>query len=162
MRFKLKLDTSSVSDQITKLEHALHDSLLLKAAEAAGQVLVDAYKTAVPRKVKTGTYLDANQQLQHFQQLYLSIGKKAKLFQDKTGAWCVVGVEAAPHSANPVAPQGYWIEFGTEERFHKDGSSTGKVTAAHILETVINNNLDAAQEAACQVLRSGINNVFGN
>lgn len=162
MRFKLKLDTSSVSDQIMKLEHALHDSLLIKAAEAAGQVLVEAYKAAVPRKIKTGTYVDANQQIQHFQQLYLSIGKKARMFQDKTGAWCVVGVEAAPHSANPEAPQGYWIEFGTEERETKDHHPTGKVTAAHILETVINNNMDAAQEAACQVLKSGINNVFGN
>lgn len=162
MKIKATFDFSSLQKELFRLEEALQDKVLKNAAEAGGNVYRDAYIAAVPQYLPTGTFKDRNGQIQHFQQLFSAISSKTQMFADKTGAYCIVGVTSAPGTRKPLAPQATWIDEGTDDRKHKDGSKTGRVTAAHILQKVVEANTGAAQDAAVESLRKGIASVLGN
>lgn len=160
MILKASVDFSPLMTQLQQLEDALQDKLLLAASKAAGNVYKTAYESAVPDYLPTGTY-KVGDQVEHFQQLHDSIGMRTLMFSDKSGAYAVVGVKAAPGSHNPLAPQGWWIEEGTDEREHADGHPTGKVEPMHILAQVAEACAVPAQEEALRVLLQGINSVLG-
>lgn len=168
MKLKATLDFSGVDRAFWKLEDALQNRILKKAAEDGGKVLYDAYIAEVPKAVDAappGTFVSgrgtAQEKIEHFQRLVDSIGLKVRMFQDKTGAYAIVGVVSAPGSHKPDAPQGQWGETGTDERSHKDDSPTGRMPAYHWLENAMK-SLPKAQEMAIASLADGINRVIGN
>lgn len=125
----------------------------VKGADAAGKVYEAGYKAAVPEHLPTGTYGSAGAR-HHFVQLMNAIGRRTLEFQDKTGAYSVVGVVTAPNNWRSLAPQGLWIEYGTDERTRKsDGQETGFVPAYHILRTVAERYAAAAQNSATAAIK---------
>lgn len=147
---------------ILALETAIQDKILKDAAETAGKVYLLAYRAACPPAVKAGTYKSAQDTIEHFQHMVDSVGQKTFLFSDKSGAYTVVGIKAAEGNYRPAAPQAEWLEGGTQQRQHADGHPTGEVAARHILEQVVEANTAAAQAAAINLIRIGVQSVLGN
>lgn len=124
----------------------------VKAADAAGKVYENGYRAAVPVVNPSGTYGSAGAR-QHFINLVESIGRRTLAFKDQTGAYSVVGVVTAPNNWRSQSPQGMWIEYGTEERWRKNGQYTGFVPAYHILRTVAERYHQAASSSAASVMK---------
>lgn len=161
MHLTLQFDFSSMLQPLLALEHALQDRLLYAAAKDGGEVILDAYRDAVPRYKPPGTFKSAAGQIEHFQQMYQAVNQKVRLFKDKTGAYSIVGIASAPGTHLPTAPQGAWVEEGTGEREHADGSSTGHIEAQHILANVVAQYSEAAQDRALASLQAGVQSVLG-
>lgn len=157
MNYQASIDFSSMLEPLMKLKVELQNRLLMQAATKAGNVFRDAYRATVPRHDPPGTFRSAEGAVQHFHELFDAIEQKNRMFTNGIGAYSVIGIKSAPGSRNSWAPQGYWIEEGTDERHHEDGSSTGKVTAQHILQRVVEANQQAAQDVAIAVIVEGIN-----
>lgn len=126
--------TLDFSNLVSALEEAKREKLpkaLFKAAETAGRVLSAAYTAELLKHHKeeqrTGTFRSARKAIEHFQHAFMSVTSVSRVFQDYSGAYSVVGIEAAKGKWQPVAPQAWWIEKGTVFRHHKSGHPTGKV-----------------------------------
>ena len=148
---KAQLSFGDLTDAANRLQSKLLKASV-KGADAAGKVYEAGYKAAVPEHLPTGTYGSAGAR-HHFVQLMNAIGRRTLEFQDKTGAYSVVGVVTAPNNWRSLAPQGMWIEYGTEERWRKDGRYTGFVPAYHILRTVAERYAAAAQNSATAAIK---------
>ena len=167
MKLSCTLDFSSVVDKLYELEYRLQDKLLVEAVDAGGDVLLKGYQSKISEHVKgrvrTGTFSSASGTIEHFQHMIDSVGKTSRLFKDKTGAYCIVGIVSAPGTRKPVAPQAGWFEEGADGssqgfdvRRHKDGSSTGVEEATPILQETVAELCTQAQDTALSVLVEGI------
>lgn len=148
-------DLTSVRRGIEDLTDALANRILKKGTDAGGEVVVNAYKAALQDRMTTpGTYVSSAKTVEHFMHAYLAVGKRSLLFKDKSGAYTVVGIRAAPGNWRPLAPQAMWLESGTVDRYHKsDGQYTGHVTAQHVLAGVVAATAAQAQQVCVDTIR---------
>lgn len=152
----VRFNTAPFIASMQSLQEVMQHKIVKDAAEAGGNVIVQAYRAALPRYNPPGSFKNAAGVIEHFQQAFMSVGQRTLLFKDGNGAYSVVGIVAAKGSWKPVAPQALFIEGGTVERHHKSGHPTGKTPAQHLLERVAESNVDAAQSAFAMTLSSGI------
>lgn len=156
MLASVAFDTSSVNSGLDALDDLLRKKLLKEAAAYSGKVLVTAYRNAVP-VAPSGTYKSAAGAIERFTQLQNAIGQRTLQTKDRSGAYSVVGVVAAPGSWRPLTPQGMWLEWGTDDRWHKsDGQFTGHVTPQHILESVVQQFAQVAQDTFIWRIKLGL------
>lgn len=146
---KVAFDLSDFKRQLDNNGSSLKQRLK-RSVTAAASILANGYLAAIPRSIKVGTYQSASEGIKHFQYLYMSIGVKNQVFKSGEGAYTVVGIKAAPGNWRPVAPQGIFLEWGTDERRTKTGQYTGKVTPRLLLTNAVETHKNTAVNAMIQ------------
>lgn len=149
--FKASFNFPDPQAAASKLQSKLLEASF-KAVDAAGKVYEEGYRAAVPVHNPPGTYGSAGVR-HHFINLVNAIGRRTLAYSDNTGAYSVIGVKAAPNNWRSLAPQGLWIEEGTEERWRKDGRYTGFTPAYHILRNIMERYQQPAKNTLQAVMK---------
>ena len=159
----IKFNTTSFIQAVERLSDEVQNKVVTAAADAGGAVIVAAYRQSLQDQHKDGRKAgsfknSATNKIDNFISAFQAVAKKTLLFKDGNGAYSVVGIQAAPGSWKPLAPQALFIEGGTEERQHKSGHPTGRGPALHLLEHAAESSVGAAQAAFVSTFEAGLTN----
>lgn len=153
MNFTVQMNTADYLRQLaefpTNMARRMH-----KAVDAGGKVIQNGYRAALPVVNPPGYTSKANGEIVRYTNAFAAVGRRTLQFKDGTGAYCVVGIKAAPNNWRPLAPQAGWLEFGTDERHHKSGHYTGFVRAVHLLQEIASRYAPAAQATIIATLKA--------
>jgi hypothetical protein len=163
MQVGCRINISDMEEEISSLRNQITNVILKKAAAAGGEVVKNQYQAALMAITKRpGTYKSAQGVIENFIRAYEAVTQRTLLFKDRTGAYSVVGIEAAPGKWQPLSPQAMWLESGADgssqspnlgHRYHTtDNASTGVEEPRHTLANIADTYQDIIAATMQQVV----------
>lgn len=143
----VSLETSRIVNKFHSLIWEMQNKHLRAAVTGATKVIEEGYRITLANAPMVGKLGN-----QSFVVAHTAVARKVRLFKDGNGSWGMVGIEAGPDGRS-VAPQAWWAEWGTNERYTKLQQYRGVMPAQHYLARAVAATMPVAQSVFWQRLR---------